>query len=1180
MKEIEEENAKELSRKEFRKAALSALVSSEARLSSFLEFIPTLILIKDHELRPVFANQKAYHLFPFEAWIGKTPHELFPPEIASPMIQKDMEAFDKGYTAYEETWIDKEGQSHLFFTEKFRIDIQNSQPLLGSFITDITDKKIAEQALVESEEIFSQFMKRSPVYVFFMDEHMRSLRLSQNFEKMLGRPMEELLGKTMFDLFPSDFAKKIVEDDIQVMQEGEEIVIEEYFNDRIYTSIKFPIHLDGKPRFLAGFNIDITDQKHAERELLLRERQQALILNSLPVIFYRVAPSGNMPVTWISGQILHITGYTPEEVLGNPVFWEVHLHPDDRDRVVNAWKTVQDTGDLILEYRLQAADGTYLWFLDHLVTIRDEAQKNIDTAGICIDITKSKLAEIALQDSEKKYRLLAEYSADVIWILDTAGKLTFISPSVEKLRGYKPDEVLMQPLEAVMTPASARIVRDAMKEAFLMTGQGKKYPDPIPFELEKLCKDGSTVWTESLAQPMYDDLGALTGFVGVSRNISERRLSQVALKTAEQRARALIENAPDGIVLIDKDGNFTYASPPATRMFGFTNQELVLYNPAQLTHPDDLPMVFDTLERLVRDPALVPTIMYRFMHKDGRWLWIESTFSNLLDKPGIGSIVINFRNITDRKLAEDKLKESEFHARKLSRGIEQSPAAVIITDTQGQIEYVNPKFTQMTGYSSDRVRGKVARILKKDRTPEDIHQQIWQTICSGKVWTGEYVSRRMNGEAYWESVSLTPILDPESAISNYIITMEDISDRKKMIADLMDARKKAEESDRLKSSFLANMSHEIRTPMNAIVGFSEMLSAPDLTTGERNKFSAIIRSRSDDLMHIINDLLEISRIESGNVKVIRNRVMINEMLGELDAIFRKRLQQSSKATISLVVERPLPDNQSIIQTDGYILKQVFSNLIENSIKYTSTGRIKFGYLLPGHDSITFFVSDTGIGISKSNQEIIFEHFRQAEIENPHQYSGTGLGLAICKGSLALLEGIIWVESEPGKGSTFYFTLPFQQQPGLPVPPPLPPEGVRTTPPGSQYSWQGKQVLIVEDEPTNMEFLRLVLRKTQVSITPVPSGEILRGLYKNLEQYDLVLLDVRLPDASGWELAGEIKAIRPELPVIAQTAFAMASDRQKSLAAGCDNFISKPINKTTLLNMMEEFLGETKTTTQE
>ena len=513
----------------------------------------------------------------------------------------------------------------------------------------------------------------------------------------------------------------------------------------------------------------------------------------------------------------------------------------------------------------------------------------------------------------------------------------------------------------------------------------------------------------------------------------------------EERYKALIEHAPDGIVMVSREGKFTYASPPASRMFGYDQAELVLCPPESLTHPDDLPMVFDTLSNLMANAALVPTIQYRFRHKNGNWYWIESTFSNLLEIPGIQAIVINFRDISDRKDAEDKLRESESRAR---------------------------------------------------------------------------------------------------------------------------------ESDRLKSAFLANMSHEIRTPMNAIVGFAEMLSDPGLTADERSKFTAIIQSRSDDLMHIINDLLEISRIESGNVIVSKTRVVGNEILEELETVFRERVKRSKNPGLSLKLEKSLPDAGSAIFTDVYILKQVFSNLLENAIKYTHSGLITFGYLPPGNGIITFYVKDTGIGISAENQLIIFENFRQAEIENPHQYSGTGLGLAICKGSLAQVGGTIWVESALGKGSVFYFTLPFDLRETAAIWPPVPVRPAMQPPlPGSQFCWAGKKLLIVEDEPANMEFLMIILKRTFIGITPVESGASLRKLYHDLDQFNLVLLDVRLPDANGWELAGEIKKIRPELPVIAQTAYAMSADLQKSLAAGCDNYISKPIGKNQLLNMMAEYLGE-------
>ncbi len=901
----------------------AAIRSTEARLSAFLEFIPALILIKDHEFRTIFANQNAWNLFPFREWMGKKPHEIFSPEIADLMVRKDSEAITAGYTHYEEEWIDIKNISHTFFTEKFRIDIPGSSPLLGSILTDITEKK----------------------------------------------------------------------------------------------------------------------------------------------------------------------------------------------RVLNA-----------------------------------------------------------LEESEKKYRMMAEYSADVIWILNTEARFTYISPSVLRLRGYTPEEVLHQDLEEVMTQASAEMVRNAMLGATEAIRKGTLTADPVTFELEKLCRDGSTVWTESLAQPMFDDKGYLTGFVGISRDINERRQSQEALRLAEQRSRALIEHAPDGIVMVNSDGRFTYASPPATNMFGFSSEDLEFESPDDLTHPDDLPMVLQTLGGLMQDPSLVPTIQYRFRHKNGSWLWIESTFSNLIGTPGIDAIVINFRDITDRKMADDKIRESEHKSRKLSHGIEQSPAAVIITGPTGLIEYVNPKFTAMTGYTPERVEGKIARILKRGRTPEDVHMHIWQTITSGKVWEGEYLSTRITGEQYWESVSVAPILDPAGLILNFIITIEDISERKKMITDLVNARLKAEESDKLKSAFLANMSHEIRTPMNAIVGFAEMLSDPELTAEERNKFTGIIQTRSDDLMHIINDLLEISRIESGNVSIIRNKFQINAVLAEVEAVFGRRLERSGKKDLELRVEMALPDHRSVIFTDPYILRQVFSNLIENAIKYTPSGCIRFGYLPPEDGQVTFFVRDTGIGISRENQTVIFEHFRQADIENPHQYSGTGLGLAICRGSLALVKGSIRVESEPGQGSVFLFTLPFN--PGGSVVEPAGIAEVDESQPAMQenhYNWKGRNILVVEDEPTNLEFLKILLKPTRISVTSAENGARLREQYDHLDHYCMVLLDVRLPDASGWKLAREIKAIRPDLPVNAQTAYAMQSDHQKSLEAGCDNYISKPINKEQLLNMMSGYL---------
>jgi len=392
--------------------------------------------------------------------------------------------------------------------------------------------------------------------------------------------------------------------------------------------------------------------------------------------------------------------------------------------------------------------------------------------------------------------------------------------------------------------------------------------------------------------------------------------------------------------------------------------------------------------------------------------------------------------------------------------------------------------------------------------------------------------------------------------------------RKRIEQDLIAAKEKAQESDRLKSSFLANMSHEIRTPMNAIVGFASMISDPDLSEEERNKFSAIIQSRSNDLMHIISDLLEISRIESGNATVIRQTVSMNVVIDELESVFSERIVRNKKTNLTLLPERNFTGKNLDIITDGYILKQVFSNLIDNAIKFTDSGMIRFGYHAPEDGKVTCYVSDTGIGISQENLTLIFEYFRQADTHDKHKYGGTGLGLAICKGLLDLLGGEIWLESEPGKGSTFFFSFPFEAEPDSKLPGKISLGSNKKT---GLHNWSGKKILLVEDEETNMQFLNIILKRTGASLVSAYSARELRKSFAQLETFDLVLLDIRLPDASGWDLAKEIKALQPSLPVIAQTAYAMSTDKQKSEEAGCDGYISKPISKDKLMALLTGYL---------
>ncbi len=382
--------------------------------------------------------------------------------------------------------------------------------------------------------------------------------------------------------------------------------------------------------------------------------------------------------------------------------------------------------------------------------------------------------------------------------------------------------------------------------------------------------------------------------------------------------------------------------------------------------------------------------------------------------------------------------------------------------------------------------------------------------------------------------------------------------------ELLAAKEKAEKSDQLKSAFLANMSHEIRTPMNSIMGFADLLNDPELEPERRREFTDIIIERSADLLQIINDVLDISRIESGNVSVQNTNCDLNKLLDNLHITFLSKLQLKPQSRIRLICEKAVGIGQLFFRVDELKLKQIFINLLDNALKFTGQGTIRFGFLMPENATLTCFVSDTGIGIDPQYSEIIFERFRQADIPDRNKYKGTGLGLAICKGNAELMGGCIWVESEPGIGSSFFFKIPFIQ---------LLSNGSENTAQKlvSGYNWIGKTIVIVEDDYQSVTYLQMILRKTGITIFVAENGTFFRQILAELPDINLVLMDIQLPGEDGWELTQYSKSVRSDVPVIIQTAFGLQSHRKKSLASGCDSFITKPISQEELFKTMAIYL---------
>jgi signal transduction histidine kinase/ActR/RegA family two-component response regulator len=393
------------------------------------------------------------------------------------------------------------------------------------------------------------------------------------------------------------------------------------------------------------------------------------------------------------------------------------------------------------------------------------------------------------------------------------------------------------------------------------------------------------------------------------------------------------------------------------------------------------------------------------------------------------------------------------------------------------------------------------------------------------------------------------------------ILVSELAERKKIEEELFIAKEKAEESDRLKSAFLANMSHEIRTPMNGIIGFAELLSDLSINNELKKKYARIVIDSGDQLLSIVNDILDISRIEAEKVEVVKAIINVNSLIDELFEFF---VLKTNRKGINLLKEKGLSDIDSYLYTDKVKLKQVLSNLISNAIKFTKEGYIKIGYSID-KDKMKFFVEDTGIGINSDIQTKIFERFRQAELDVTRQYGGTGLGLSISEKLSELLGGKIWVESETGKGSIFYFKVPF--------------DNIRTNS-GKKIEEKencsncikGTKILVVEDEEINYLYLLEILKDTGTILLHANNGKEAIDLCATHPEIDIVLMDIKMPVVNGYDATREIKKHRPDLPIIAQTAYALYGDQEKAFKAGCDDYITKPLIKDTLIYKINKHLN--------
>lgn len=494
-----------------------------------------------------------------------------------------------------------------------------------------------------------------------------------------------------------------------------------------------------------------------------------------------------------------------------------------------------------------------------------------------------------------------------------------------------------------------------------------------------------------------------------SKNNTQVKYSSLA----EYQFASAFEYSAIGMALISPEGKWLRVNNRVCEIVGYSKDELMNLTFQDITHPEDLDLDLRYVKQLLSGDIDTYEMEKRYISKTNDTIWVLLSVSLVKDKIGKPiHFISQIQNITDRKKTEEQLKL-------LNSAVESSSVSIAITNADGIIIYINPWFSKVTGYSYNDIAGTKLRIFNNEKLSQHKIKELWNAINSGQNWSGEYQNRKKNGEHFWEHTLISPIYNNQNKLINIISISQDITEKKQIVKYMVDASIRAKESELLKSAFLSNIRHEIRTPMSSILGFSEMLSDADFNKDDREGLVKEIQKGGERLINTINNIIEISIIDSGIDYIRKVETDVISILHQLIHSF-ERYAQSKGLEIKLELE--CADKKINILTDPEKLEIILKNIIDNAIKFTDKGSITVG-CYHNTEEIEFYIKDTGVGIHEDRHNQIFNKFEHSDLSNTRAHEGIGLGLSIAKFYVEILKGKIWLQSQPGIGSTFFFTLP-------------------------------------------------------------------------------------------------------------------------------------------------------------
>jgi len=521
------------------------------------------------------------------------------------------------------------------------------------------------------------------------------------------------------------------------------------------------------------------------------------------------------------------------------------------------------------------------------------------------------------------------------------------------------------------------------------------------------------------------------------------------------------------------------------------------------------------------------------------------------------------KELVERKKAEQELIQERSLIRSMMNSI---PDLIFYKDKNNKYIGCNEAFCLFNNFKVEDIIGKTDFDIFSKEQAQYFAETDQKIIDQKQTIRQESWEINAKGEKFLLDTLKVPFMDENGNSLGIVGICHDITERYKTEIDLKNAKEKAEESDRLKSSFLANMSHEIRTPMNAIIGFSDLLVDTDTGADEREELVTHINNNCNTLLHLIDDIIDLAKIEANELSIYIKPTDVNHVIEEIHELFKETRKNFNKQHIEIKINKENFLDPFHLETDPFRFKQIFSNLIDNALKYTEKGYVEFGYTIFNNiNFVEFYVKDTGIGIAKDKHIEIFQRFNKIETDKSKLYRGTGLGLTITQNLVERLGGTIRVESTPNQGSTFYFTLPMRVSI-------MSGETKTESAAFINNNWNNKTLLIAEDEESNFRYLEMLLKNKGIKVIKAENGYEAIDKIRENNHIDLILMDIKMPEMNGLEATTRIKKMKPNIPIIIQTAYAMQNDEKMSKEAGCDDFITKPIQRDKLLSLIEKWIN--------